>query len=120
MSCYLQIFKTLMKADACDYGDGMTTVRNRFKRSAAAAEEAEAADVGTPGQTPGQAMENRTPLDATTANGHDRFEHIGNEYSAAGTVILVLISSAITWQGCTTRRTQTNMSFDHGVILTCT
>lgn len=91
MSSYLQIFKSLMKADACDYGDGITTVRKSSKRSGAAAEEAEAADVSTPGQTPGQAMENRTPLDATTANGHDRFEHIGNEDSAAGTVILVLI-----------------------------
>lgn len=109
MSYYLQIFKTLMKADACDYGDGMATVRKSSKRSAAAAEEAEAADVGTPGRMPGQAMENRTPLDATIANGHDRFEHIGNEDSGGGTVILVLISSAITWQGCTTRRTQISL-----------
>ena len=109
MSYYLQIFKALMKADACDYGDGMATVRKSSKRSAAAAEEAEAADVGTPGRMPGQAMENRTPLDATIANGHDRFEHIGNEDSGGGTVILVLISSAITWQGCTTRRTQISL-----------
>lgn len=72
-----------MKADACDYGDGAALARKCSKRAAAAAEEAEDADEGTPGH----ALGNGTPTEATpvVANGHGQFDHLGNGDSAAGT-----------------------------------
>ncbi len=78
----MQVFKQLMKADACDYGDGTALARKGSKRAAAAAEEAEDADEGTPRH----ALGNGTPMDTTpaVANGHGRFEHLGNGDSTAG------------------------------------
>ena len=77
----VQVFKQLMKADACDYGDGLSTVRKGSKRLA---EHAQQADEATPGQA--------TPLDATPAAAHEngRFSHMqhANGHSTAGTVVL--------------------------------
>ena len=72
-----------MKADACDYGDGTALARKGSRRAAAAAEEADDADEGTPGYVLG----NGTPSEATpvVANEQWRFEHLGNGDSAAGT-----------------------------------
>ena len=80
MRCNVQVFKQLMKGDACDYGDGPSTVRKGSKRMA---EHVAHADEATPGQA--------TPLDATPAAMHEngRFSHMqhANGHSTAGTVL---------------------------------
>ena len=78
----MQAFKQLMKADACDYGDGTALARKGSKRPPAAAEETEDAEEGLPGH----ALGNESLMDATPAavNGHGRFEHLGNGDSTAG------------------------------------
>ena len=74
------MFKQLMKADAYDYGDGLSTVRKGSKRMA---EHAAHADEAMPGQA--------TPLDATPAAAHEngRFSHMqhANGHSTAGTAL---------------------------------
>ena len=76
----VQVFKQLMKADACDYGDGLSTARKGSKRMA---EHAAHADEAAPKQA--------TPLDTTPAAAHEngRFLHMQhtNGHSTAGTAL---------------------------------
>ena len=83
-----------MKADACDYGDGVTMAREGSKRGAAADKEAEdGAEAALGAMTPG----------VVTPHENGRFDHLANGDSTTGKAgslahVLAIVEAVCAWR----------------------